>query len=698
MTLVGFDPEAAARISALLDSGEFPAATEALRAATPQSLGQRVDHHMVSGKAAAYMGRFHEAREHFVRALWMGRRLPISRVRMRASLCNILLHAGDLARSERELRRALTEVRSNHTDLEWEPRLLTYLGGIYRRRGMIRFSIQTQEEAVKLARSLGIAQWGGFAANLANALFIHGELDRSRDLLEELLAHPEVFFPGQFPYIRTLLAIHAIETDDLDRAEQALNPMLKEIDRLEASPKVTCKQVESMILIRRGRYDEAISKMEKLVAEIENEPALAVMTPAVLNQLAEGYLGLNRCDEALRHAQRAIALSRTSDLFDQAAALRIAARCHAALNHHDVARTTLAEAHAVLEASEAEIEKRNLRKTARLLGIELPGTMRTDADRSRIEFPQAEPSWIALRDGRSFLTTDPRLLLQIRRSAADDIPVLIEGETGTGKELVAHLIHELGTKSDRPLVVVDCTMLTDELAEAELFGAVRGAYTGAVNREGLVEAADGGTLFLDELTELSLVLQAKLLRLLQEGTFRRLGDPRVRKVRTRIVAATNRSVETLVESGGVRQDLFYRLKGHRLRLHPLRERPQEIRLLADQIAREAGLLGISTEAHRRLAAYTWPGNVRELQMMIRVSASRVGLGGWLELDELDAAGLGGGMPHPLSTYRNDRRSSERDSLERALHANGGNVAAAARSVGISRQAFYKAMRRTGGRR
>jgi transcriptional regulator with PAS, ATPase and Fis domain len=278
------------------------------------------------------------------------------------------------------------------------------------------------------------------------------------------------------------------------------------------------------------------------------------------------------------------------------------------------------------------------------------------------------------------------------------LPALIVGETGTGKELIAHLIHELSERADGPFVVVDCATLPEGLAEAELFGAARGAFSGAVSdRAGLVAAAEGGTLFLDELPELSLALQAKLLRLLQEGTYRRVGETQSRSIDARIVAATNRDPDALMSSGRLKPDLFFRLDGHRLALESVRSQKHAIGALAQELARTVGLAGITEAAMARLQNQSWPGNVRQLEMLLRVAVSMLGQGAWL--DEGDLGGLQMESSEPDETagpgLRGQRIAAERRALQQTLEAHRGNVTAAARSLSMSRQGFYKALRRTG---
>jgi hydrogenase-4 transcriptional activator len=218
------------------------------------------------------------------------------------------------------------------------------------------------------------------------------------------------------------------------------------------------------------------------------------------------------------------------------------------------------------------------------------------------------------------------VLDQIIKVSQVDAPVLIEGETGTGKELVARAIHEKSRRKDRPLIKVNCAAIPHELFESEFFGHLRGAFTGAVkDRMGRFQLADKGTLFLDEVSEIPLELQSKLLRVLQEGTFERIGDEKTNKVDVRIIAATNRSLQKEMDEGRFRKDLYYRLGVFPILVPPLRERSEDISLLAtgiiEQLAGKSNLENkkLSPENLKKLQEYHWPGNIRELQNVLERS-------------------------------------------------------------------------------
>ena len=199
------------------------------------------------------------------------------------------------------------------------------------------------------------------------------------------------------------------------------------------------------------------------------------------------------------------------------------------------------------------------------------------------------------------------------------MPVLVNGETGTGKELVARALHEASPRKDKLLVAVNCAAIPAELLESELFGHKRGAFTGAVaDRDGQFVEADGGTLFLDEIGDMPLAMQAKLLRVLQEGEVRRVGDDRIRRVDVRVVAATHKDLAAMCRAGTFREDLYFRLNVVTVPLPPLRERGEDVGLLVDRIgARLAQQMGRSFElslaARAALTAHNWPGNIRELE-------------------------------------------------------------------------------------
>jgi PAS domain S-box-containing protein len=298
----------------------------------------------------------------------------------------------------------------------------------------------------------------------------------------------------------------------------------------------------------------------------------------------------------------------------------------------------------------------------------------------------------------------------IKASAASDTSILIQGESGTGKELVAGAIHSIGERRDQAMVTVNCSALSESLLESELFGHVKGAFTGAgQDRIGRFEQADGGTIFLDEIGEISPYIQVKLLRVLQEKEIERVGDSRKRKVDIRVITATNRDLKSLVDAGTFREDLYYRLKVFPIFLPPLRERKEDIPLLIrhfiDLNNKTSGkaVTGMTKQAMQAVMDYHWPGNIRELAnavehafvlcsgreiviedlpLEIRHGNAGPGERGRLKLSPPAAVSVPG-PGHRLT----------RDRLVAILHAAGWNKAEAARQTGLSRASIWKYMKK-----
>jgi DNA-binding NtrC family response regulator len=289
----------------------------------------------------------------------------------------------------------------------------------------------------------------------------------------------------------------------------------------------------------------------------------------------------------------------------------------------------------------------------------------------------------------------------IRRAAAVPGTVLITGETGTGKELAARAIHAGSPRAERLFVTLNCAALTESLLENELFGHGKGAFTGAESpRAGLIEHAAGGTLLLDEIGTMSRGLQAKLLRALESGEVRRIGENETRTVDVRFVAATNVDLQSAVDAGEFRSDLFYRLNVHRVHMPPLRERTGDVRLLAEHfLARygaPAGVTGCSARAWELIEAYPYPGNVRQLEHIVQrgVAISR---GPELQPDDLPEEIVAPKAPAsaPEGTVAAARERADREMLVATLARHGGEIGAAARELQISRTTMWRLMKKYG---
>ena len=305
------------------------------------------------------------------------------------------------------------------------------------------------------------------------------------------------------------------------------------------------------------------------------------------------------------------------------------------------------------------------------------------------------------------------VLIKVEQVAPTSSTVLLRGETGTGKELVAHAVHINSPRESGPFVKVNCAALSPGVLESELFGHEKGAFTGAVaRRPGRFELADGGTLFLDEVGDLPMEVQIKLLRALQEREFERVGGTETLKVDVRVVSATNRDLETLISEGKFREDLYYRLNVFPIHLPPLRERTDDIPRLVEhfvaKFSRTTGkpVRGFSPEALAQLAGYHWPGNVRELENAVEraiiICKGPEVLAADLEFGRRagTAPGLGAVAPaaaaalagRPLSARLLEEEKRE---IMAAIDRNGGNIAGASRALGINRSTLYYRLRKHG---
>ena len=297
-----------------------------------------------------------------------------------------------------------------------------------------------------------------------------------------------------------------------------------------------------------------------------------------------------------------------------------------------------------------------------------------------------------------------RIQETIRKVAPANARVLIMGENGTGKEMVARALHELSPRAEEPFVEVNCAAIPEELIESELFGHERGSFTGAVGRRvGKFELADGGTLFLDEVGDMSLNAQAKVLRVLQESVFERVGGTETMRVDVRVIAATNKDLLKASREGSFREDLFYRLNVVPITVPPLRERSSDIPLLVEyflqQTARELGQAPrkVSRAAMDRLREYAWPGNVRELKnlverMVILSAGSTIEAS---DLPDLAAAEKSEGRHFDIGSYAEFKDAIEKEFFERKLRLFNHNVSKTARRLGMQRSNLYKKLEKYG---
>jgi transcriptional regulator with GAF, ATPase, and Fis domain len=382
-----------------------------------------------------------------------------------------------------------------------------------------------------------------------------------------------------------------------------------------------------------------------------------------------------------------------------------------------VADREVSRLHAELEPTERGTWVRDLgsRNGTYVQGMQTTGALALDGARIRVggteialRYPTA-PAPVELWSRSSFggligaSAPMRELFAQMARVATCDAPVLLLGETGTGKELAARAIHDASARASGPFVIVDCAALASSLVEEELFGHARGAFTGAqAARAGAFEAASGGTVFLDEIGELSLAMQPKLLRVLESGTVKRLGEGEHRRVDVRLVAATHRDLRRSVNAGAFREDLYFRIAVLPLVLPPLRARPADIPLLFQHFLR--GRQTVEPVSEHELAQMPWLGNVRELRNFVE-RACAFGARDALAGGAGQGAGLGGGAgadapPVPLAQpFREFREQwidkGERDYVRALLDRHDRNVAVAAEQAGLDRTYIYRLIRKHG---
>jgi transcriptional regulator with PAS, ATPase and Fis domain len=352
-------------------------------------------------------------------------------------------------------------------------------------------------------------------------------------------------------------------------------------------------------------------------------------------------------------------------------------------------------------------------KSARVLydeSGEIIGAVETLTDMSELVRKQEEIESLRrtfhLDDGfHGILGKSPvmeKMFEMIGNVARSEAPVLIHGESGTGKELVARAIHVTGPRCDGPFVKVNCAALNESLLESELFGHVKGAYTGADrDRMGRFEAAHGGTIFLDEIGDIPLSTQVKLLRVLEEREIERVGDHRPVPVDVRIVSATNRDLEALQRKGRFREDLFFRINVFPLECPPLTQRLEDIPLIVkafiDQNVEKSGkkIFGLTSEAMETLLAYHWPGNVRELRNAVEYAFVLCD-GGWIEPRHMPPKIVGGRRPQNGAPFGGKADGSpDREKLIALLRKARGNQSEVARTLGVSRVTVWKRIRKYG---
>jgi DNA-binding NtrC family response regulator len=671
-----------------------------LGAYVPRTPTQRTAYELYSGWALYDAGFYLDSRSHLIQALRAAKPASAQRSLLRGLLGECYLRTGQSPRAERCVRRALSEGCDEVHECYVEAGHRFMLGRIQRFRGHLSHAKETFQEALAAdpAGNLRVP----ILNEIAEIHLLRDELHEAERTLQTCRDDSAIQRggSGQCWTLALTEAPLALALGKTARAEQIVEGAIREYYS-DAGERVRLllTALRAVVLGARGRERMAEVLLGGVLQNCELGGRNSDVLASAARPLAEVLQRQGRLAEAIEAARIAARAGRSDDWIEWARALRIQGECLWAQGERADARRAFREAASVHAGTQFLAERRVLARAMERLGC---------GEKVRPNAAQAPRTMrLTLISGQAFVSSDARLIETIEFAARTDLPVLIEGETGTGKELVARLIHEIGPRAGRPWVVIDCTTLPEALADAELFGARRGAYTGSIReRNGLVAEADGGTLFLDELAELPPPIQAKLLRVLQDGTFRRVGEDRVRRTEVRVVAATNRSAQTEIASGRLKADLFYRLCGHRIFLPPLRVRRDEIAPLALEFARRVDGVVITPAALNWLAGQPWPGNARQLEMLVRLAISAHPGISRLDREHFETVNADPerasdpsapelGFPPAPGDLSARRRDGEREAIQRALSEHHGVVRDAARHLGISRQALYKAMRRTG---
>jgi len=697
---------ALARCRALLGLGrwrevaeEAEKRLEELYADRPDDKKLILEFHIAAGRAVWRIGRPSRAEEHFRAAYHISRwdfedLGGMLRSRNLLGLC--FLGAGDIQRAVGEFSRGQLQARS---------------AGLYH-----------EEANFSLNLSIALAKLGRFDQadqELSRARSLFGERGFSRGRVQTRLCL------GQTLRIR----------GDLRDAESNLRGALSEAEEhgferehviaLEYLGDVALDRFENQAAIER--YDQALLLAERLAPEGDLVPELCRRIAEVHVRIGEPNRALLTCERGLRIARR------ISDRFEEAATCRVMAMAHHVLGHRERALRVAREGIELLRRIEASYEMTRLlvwsgeaqlagadseerrvgrdhlwearslamtmgldrwvERIEKVLGVELqpaPPPIPAAASLPRETVPAgADPG--CFRFG--IVTQDPRIIELVRvleRAAVSRLPILILGEKGSGRELLARAAHELGERRHRMFVVGRCAALPDGHLDADLFGQDRGPSPGiAAPRAGLFEAADGGIIYLDEVSELLVGAQAKLLRVIEMGELRRVGAAGVHRVDVRVIAASTRDLSGLVRRGLFRDDLYYRLNGIRLEMPPLRERPKDVELIARYYADRASLqagkrVTIREDAWPELCAYSWPGNVQELKSAVERAVALAKHGDRLGADLISLKHVRRVPARASAGLADSGRSedrSERDLIVTALRAHGGNQSEAARSLG-----------------
>ncbi len=680
------------------------------------SIGEKL---LIESACLYYLGRIHEARERLETALGIAVEEDAWKLRSRILIMSGLVmrrlgftrkaaddyvRAADICRSNSDLygmaaagldlgivlyhegrlegaRSAIEDARRNFKRICWslgECRCLIAESNIADRVCDFDKAASLGTEALKMARKSGFGREAALAlVSIARANFGAGRNDLARNGIRSALeaAGAAGSCADVISSAFLLAGEVAAEEGDLDGAAEHLSRALELAEGSSGSmEKGLARAVLGMVLIRKGLTGEGVRDLQEGRRMIRDSGSIFELARTAL--IASGIVpekGITPEDNR-----------------------------YGALTELGL----LLEARYLFEGTDSKVWKRKAReRLERLNGCPAAtrsgGGVTEQGERESLEL-SFEPSYEISGGLVAVSTAMQEVWNRIQFAASFSGPVLVTGETGTGKELVARMIHDMGDRASRPFVAVNCAAIPDHLFESEFFGHRKGCFTGAsTDRKGFFEEAESGTLFLDEVGELSTAQQAKLLRVLQEGKVRRIGENSEIPIDIKVISATNQDVENSLERGSIRSDFYFRINGEKISLPPLRERPEDILpLVAWKLCTgrlEEDRLAIEREALELLRNYHWPGNVRELLNVIE-RIKHLEMDGIITVEMLPEkfrAGKGFGLPGSRGGESVGSSAGRRQLLEKAMTVCKGNKSAAARWLGISRGTLYKELKETG---
>jgi transcriptional regulator with GAF, ATPase, and Fis domain len=646
---------------------------------------------------------------------------------------NAMLRLGSLSLSESHLRAAehifTWDLKAPSSALK----PIRILSAMFSKLGMWSTARHELHRAIAVAdQASAKRESAGLRINLAVVLLKSASIEASLKPLQEALALAEGESGAKRRVLcKLLLARRSRLTGEIAAARSILNELLPHLSQGQfPREEAICLEYLGDSYLAQREYMKALEQFQAAMMIAEETAPRGDLVPELCHRIAEAHVNLGDANQAILLCDRGLRLARElNDRYEECATHRVLAMAHRAAGNPSKAhriilegielgrsyeipyelaralawsgetrmqskgrddqmlgRLQLWEARAVFERIGLSNEVRHLDK---ILGFEedQQDAQPTIAAEVLSDVPNLDRG--AFRFG--IITTSPEIteaVATIQSVAPSKIPVLITGPSGVGKELLAHALHRMSDRKRMPFLPINCGSISTSLIESELFGHERGAFTGAVAmRDGLFTAADKGTIFLDEIGELPLSTQATLLRVLEKGELRRVGSDDVRTIDVRVVAATNADLEDLVARGVFRKDLFFRLEGVNVKVPPLCEREEDIRVLfryffAEATAAARKKVTVTDEVEPLLCAYAWPGNVRELKNEVARAVAMAQDGAVLGRSAF-LPKLRKKSPTALreARQRDDVNAEERGRILEALRAHGGNKADAARSLG-----------------